>query len=80
MPPELNIVALHKEMPVSSETVQALENLLQEAKKGHLTGIAYVALHTGAGMSQDVLGRCRGIPILTLGMLQMIQKYVQTLI
>lgn len=41
---------------VSSETIYALEYLLQEAREGHVIGIAYVALQPGRRIQVNALG------------------------
>lgn len=79
MPPKPRLYVIHSPKDSSLETVRELEQLLEEAKAGSLTGIAYVALHNGAGMSENVLGRCKTFPILCVGMLHHLIKYVDSL-
>jgi hypothetical protein len=49
--------------------VQALEQLLQEARSGRLIGLAWVAMHPAYEYSVDVAGETRRCPTITRGML-----------
>lgn len=78
MPP--NVHLLPRLAAVSNETIQELEFLLREARAGNISGFAYLALHDGPKFSENIVGRCQAIPVLTLGMLRLLQKHVEELI
>jgi hypothetical protein len=52
---------------IDRETLEALEQLVADAKAGRIVGLAYVALHAGTDYSGDVVGRAKAHPIFTLG-------------
>lgn len=52
---------------VDSETVAALERLLQQAQQGQAVGLAYVVLHQGHDYSGDVVGHATAHPLLVRG-------------
>lgn len=66
--------------PTSDETTQALEDLLAQAKAGHLTGFIYVAMHTSGNLSYSVCGRSRYMPVYALGMAEILKTYIQSLV
>lgn len=61
---------------VDSETVAALEKLVEEAKRGRVVGIAYIALRCGRDYSGDVVGRAEDHPLLTRGIAQALSDLV----
>jgi hypothetical protein len=69
-----------QKITVSQETVTELETLLDEARSGKLTGLAYVALHRGADFSFNARGRARFVPSHTLGILGRLEKLLDSLI
>lgn len=48
-------------------TVEKLTDLLDQARRGDIVGIAYVALGRGTDYTGDVVGRARSHPIFMLG-------------
>lgn len=42
--------------PADRGTVDALTTLLEDAKAGRITGLAWIALHPGDGYSADMVG------------------------
>ncbi len=68
-PPEERVV-LHLVRPTSSaDIVQALEELLRDARRGQLVGLAWVAMHPGYEYSVDIAGETRRCPTFTRGLL-----------
>lgn len=66
-----------------SDTVRALEELLVEAKAGHLIGFAYVAMRQPREISAGVAGEPRRSPIaaaLTCGMLRVLETDLEHII
>lgn len=51
------------------DTVRALEDLLADARAGHLIGFAYVAMHQRLEYSVGLVGETRASPTFTRGML-----------
>lgn len=80
MAEKAKVYLMKRPADVSSETILALEELLREARAGNVQGLAYVALHAGAAMSHDVLGRCRLSPVLTAGMALSLLRDVEKLV
>lgn len=76
---KLELVKVQK-ITVSKETVTELEALLEEAKSGTLTGLAYVALHSGADFSYNALGRARLAPSHTSGAVGKLRHFLDLLI
>lgn len=66
--------------PTADETVEALEELIVEARAGKLTGFVYVAMHSSGNLSYSVRGRCRFMPVYALGMAKILETYIQSLI
>jgi hypothetical protein len=58
--------------PVSKETVQALEELLEQARTGHIRGLAYVAFEPRGEYTADVTGLAADNLTLTRGALLML--------
>lgn len=63
-----------------SQVVEALSLLLQEAKAGRITGLAYVTMESGHNFSADVVGRCRRSPLLALGITKALEEAVAELV
>jgi len=74
------LVLFPRPSEVSQAVVEELEDLLKEAREGNVQGIAYIALHRGVAMSDNVLGRLRLSPVLALGMLRVLQKSIEELL
>lgn len=55
--------------PVDTDTIEALEQLLSEARKGHLIGVAYCAMYPGHAYTVDTAGEGRRNPTFVRGML-----------
>jgi hypothetical protein len=64
----------------SEEVVQALTELLDAAKAGHLHGFAYVAMLPAHGYEADVLGHARSNPIMALGMAAVLEHAIDKLL
>ena len=65
---------------VDVDTVQVLTDLLQSARDGKITGIAYVAANSSRDFSGDVVGAVKDQPILALGLLLALEaKILNTL-
>lgn len=52
---------------ISRHTVQALETLLDEAKKGKIIGVAFVAMYRRREYICNTAGECRRNPTFTRG-------------
>ena len=52
---------------IDQSTVDALKNLLEEAQRGRIVGLAYIALKRGPDYSADVVGAALQHPLLTRG-------------
>jgi hypothetical protein len=63
---------------VDEQTVKTLSELLEQAKAGRLTGLAYVAVHPDSRYSGDVIGRCRAFPLYTRGVVAALGDLVQS--
>lgn len=74
------LVCLKSVIRASEETIKELEALLDEAKAGTLTGIAYVAVHQGSDYSLNARGAARLCPVYTLGMLRSLEHLITSLI
>ncbi len=62
---------------VSDETVAALSYLLQEARAGHVVGLAYIALHNSSSdYSADATGAARISRTFTMGALLRLNDYI----
>lgn len=55
---------------ISTDTVHACEQLLEEARRGDVIGIAVAVMRRQRSYSVDVAGECRRNPTFTLGMLR----------
>lgn len=55
------------EPPIDGPTVARLSELLEQAKRGEVVGIAYVTLGRGTEYSGDVVGRAANHPVFMLG-------------
>lgn len=54
----------------SEDVVQALEALLEQARRGELIGIAYAAMYKRRRYAVDTAGECRHSPTFTRGMVR----------
>ena len=75
-----DVVAISaREQPdeISPDTIQELERLLADAKRGRVTGLAYVALlqHKGA-FTVSTAGRAKDSPVYTLGAVHLLSNYL----
>lgn len=64
---------------VSQETIDLLEQLLEEARKGEVVGIAYVAQLVGGQVGMNIEGELLGDPMFTAGALQLLEQRVLAL-
>jgi hypothetical protein len=64
----------------STDTVEALEHLLEEARAGRVIGIAYVAMHKTYDYTIDIAGETKRCPTLTRGMLHLLDDELATLL
>ena len=62
--------------PVDQHTIDTLSKLLDLARRGKITGGAYIALHQGPDYSGDVFGHARQHPIFTLGVVRALEELV----
>ena len=74
-----NLYLLHRPADVSPETIAELEDLLADARAGNVTGLIVSALYSGAAMTVNVTGRCRTIPVISLGMAHMLLQEIEKL-
>lgn len=74
--------------PIDGETVEALEALLEAARRGAVTGIAFVAALSASSVGRDfwhgeflsdMAGRCREKPSMTRGMVAYLEDQVASL-
>lgn len=65
---------------VSDDVVQALEELLEQARAGKVTGIAYVAMRTVGDYYVDLAGETRRCPSPTRGMLALLDDELSQII
>lgn len=54
---------------ISDDTVKALQCLLSEARRGHVIGIAYVAMFKRREFIANAAGEAKRSPVFTRGML-----------
>lgn len=54
---------------ISDDTIEALEELLKEAKSGHIIGLAFAAMYKGRRFVVSTAGEARRSPVFTRGML-----------
>lgn len=59
---------------VSSDTVDALAFLLQEARAGRVIGVAYVAMHKTYDFTIDSAGAVLNYPMVALGATSILQS------
>lgn len=64
---------------VSRDTVQTLEILLEEARRGELIGLAYSAMYRPRDFTVNATGEVKRSPILASGMVSRLQNYIYTL-
>jgi hypothetical protein len=55
---------------VDVDTVEALRQLLVMARKGEITGLAFVAQKTNQTFIVETVGECRARPVYTRGMIR----------
>ena len=58
---------------VSKETVDAIASLLPDAQQGRVRGMAYVVLMDDGKFEADVVGAAKTSPLLTLGMMRILE-------
>ena len=63
-PPECSTPA------IDADTVEALRQLLVLARKGEITGLAFVAQKTNQTFIVETVGDCRARPVYTRGMIR----------
>lgn len=63
----------------SHETIAVLEELLSQARAGHILGIAFVAMRKGRKFVGDAAGEAYRNPVLTRGMVAELDDYLGTL-
>ncbi|MPZ46035.1 MAG: hypothetical protein GEV05_22150 [Betaproteobacteria bacterium] len=57
--------------PIDADTIEALKQLLVLARKGEITGLAFVAQKTNqAAFIVEAVGECRARPVYTRGMVR----------
>jgi hypothetical protein len=56
--------------PTDVDTVEALKQLLVLARKGEISGLAFVAQKTNQSFIVEVVGECRARPVYTRGMVR----------
>lgn len=78
MKPDLRLV--EKRSDVDSETVGALENLLEMAKNGQLIGLAYAAVHTDHGYDVGITGHAARCPTYARGQLRALDDLLKDLV
>lgn len=66
MPNRFRLVADH----APDDVIGALEQLLHEARQGHLIGLAYAAMYKRREYIVDTAGECRRNPTFTRGMVR----------
>ena len=69
---ELRIMPPH----ISTATVTALADLLEQAKAGRVVGLVYAAIKAGGSYQGDVVGMAETHPVYTRGLLAMLQDRV----
>lgn len=61
---------------VSRDTIQALEELLEDARAGHCVGVAFAAMYRRNRMVLDTAGECTSKPVHTVGMLNILTNRI----
>jgi hypothetical protein len=56
--------------PIDVDTVEALKQLLVLARKGEISGVAFVAQKTNQSFIAEAVGECRARPVYTRGMVR----------
>lgn len=62
------------------QVLETLYHLVEEAKAGRITGLAYITLEHGDRYTADVVGRARRSPLLTLGITKALEDAVAEII
>lgn len=57
---------------VSSETLDAITQLLEEVRAGRVVGVAWIARHRGNLFTADAVGTAKDDPVHTRGMLKVL--------
>jgi hypothetical protein len=65
---------------VSPETIEALAQLLEDARAGRIIGLAWVARHRGSDFTVDAAGAAKKDPTTTRGMVQVLDDELGKLI
>lgn len=65
---------------ISASTVEALEELLEQARGGALIGIAFVGILKRRRFIADTAGECRSDPSLTRGMVLALDDELRELV
>ena len=65
--------------PVDNETIKELEELLAEAKRGNLSGLAYIALRPGTHFTINATGSASAVPAYSLGALHALEAMLFSL-
>jgi hypothetical protein len=61
---------------LSTDTVEALSELLEQAKAGNVKGLAFVAVYKGAQFIVNVAGELVSNPVLARGMVASLDDYL----
>lgn len=64
----------------NQDVVLVLTQLLEEAKAGKITGLAYAVIEQGSRYSADVVGRAKTSPLIALGIARALEETVARLI
>lgn len=73
------IVPLHGG-PVSQQLADIIKYLQQEIEAGRITGLAFAAKHQGQDYSTAIVGECRTNPVLTRGMIRVLEDEIAALL
>lgn len=65
---------------LSSETVAALEQMLDEARSSELIGVAYVAMYRRREYTSGATGECRRSPTFSRGMVRALDDFLAAMI
>ena len=80
MQPKPKLYVIDRSSDVSLDTIRELEELLEEARTGRLTGVLVAGLYRGAAITCNVTGRCRTMPVISLGMAHLLLQDVEKLV
>lgn len=62
--------------PISHDSVEALESLLNDAKKGDLIGVAFTAMYKKRSYVVNAAGEAHRNPTFSLGMVEVLNDYL----